>query len=78
MTKSLFAYLDAYHFTEFDYENKAGFLSAGDYILVAKPEGSFVVSRDLINSAKIGVGKIGEMMGALNSKKMWTYAPPSD
>ncbi|TIL67744.1 hypothetical protein [Mesorhizobium sp.] len=69
---------DAYLFTDFDYQDRAKFLSGGDYILVAKPEGGFGVSSHLINSAKIGVGKIGEMMGALNSKEMWTYVPPSD
>lgn len=69
---------DAYKFTDFDYHNRPPFLSAGDYILVAKPEGGLVVSKHLIDTAKIGVGKLGEMMGALNSKEMWRYSPSSD
>ncbi|RWE84484.1 MAG: hypothetical protein EOS63_03090 [Mesorhizobium sp.] len=69
---------DAYKFTDFDYHNRPPFLTIGDYILVAKPEGGLMVSGHLVDAARIGVGKLGEMMGALNSKEMWRYTPPSD
>ncbi|TJV20778.1 MAG: hypothetical protein E5Y04_30710 [Mesorhizobium sp.] len=69
---------DAYKFTDFDYHNRAEFLSSGDYILVAKPEGGLAVSGRLVDASEIGVGKLGEMMGALNSKHMWKYSPPSN
>jgi hypothetical protein len=69
---------DAYRFTDFDYHNRENFLSSGDYILVAKPEGGVAVSGPLVDASEIGVGKLGEMMGALNSRQMWKYSPPSD
>lgn len=68
---------DAYHFTEMDYFNRPSELKAGDYILIAKPEGNGGVSNQLIEEAKIGVGKLGEFMGALNIRRMWTYVPPT-
>jgi hypothetical protein len=67
---------DAYLFTEFDYDNRPRLLSKGDYILIAKPEGGYSVSAELVKRVKISVGKIGEFMGALNKEKMWTYSPP--
>jgi len=69
---------DAYKFTEMDYYNRPKELKAGDYILIAKPEGSGGVRRDLIDTTKIGVGKLGELMGALTVAKMWAYVPPSE
>jgi len=69
---------DAYLFTEMDYHNRPQELRAGDYILIAKPEGGGGVSQQFINVARIGVGKLGELMGALNVRQMWTYVPPTD
>lgn len=67
---------DAYLFTEFDFINRPKIEC--DFILIAKPEGGYSVKRTETDAAKIGVGKLGEMMGALNSKEMWTYTAPSD
>jgi hypothetical protein len=67
---------DAYLFTEFDFVNRPDL--ASEYILVARPEAGHNISRAITNTAKIGVGKLGEMMGALNSEQMWSYTPPSD
>jgi hypothetical protein len=67
---------DAYLFTEFDYDNRPRLLNKGDYILIAKPEGGHCVSSELIQRVKIGVGKIGEFMGALNKQELWNYTPP--
>ncbi|MBV1795822.1 hypothetical protein [Siccirubricoccus sp. G192] len=69
---------DAYHFTEMDYHNRPKELKAGDYILIAKPEGGGGVSNQLIASTRIGVGKLNELMGALNVRDMWTYVPPTE
>jgi hypothetical protein len=69
---------DAYLFTDMDYVNRPHILKPGDYILIAKPEGGGGADKDLIESAKIGVGKIAELMGALNLAKMWKYVPPTE
>lgn len=69
---------DAYLFTDMDFLNRPSIITAGDYILIAKPEGGEVVSHELISSSRIGVGKIGELMGALNKREMWTYVPPTE
>ena len=69
---------DAYRFTDMDYFNRPRELKAGDYILIAKPEGGGGVDNELMASTQIGVGKLGELMGALNVRRMWTYVPPSD
>jgi hypothetical protein len=61
-----------------DYFNRPRELKAGDYILIAKPEGGGGVDNELMASTQIGVGKLGELMGALNVRRMWTYVPPSD
>jgi hypothetical protein len=68
---------DAYRFTDMDFENRPRELAAGDYILVAKPEGSLRVSPELVAEARIGVGKLAEMMGALRKRDMWAYERPS-
>jgi hypothetical protein len=69
---------DAYMFTEMDYYNRPKELKAGDYILIAKPEADGRVRRDLIDTTKIGVGKLKELMGALTVAKTWTYISPTE
>jgi hypothetical protein len=69
---------DAYHFTEFDYHNRPKELRAGDYILIAKPEANGGVPSHLIDTTKIAVGKLKELMGALTVAKTWTYVPPTE
>jgi hypothetical protein len=68
---------DAYLFTDMDYHNRPSELGPGDYVLVAKPEGGAHVSPELIDEARIGVGKLAEFMGALTKRDTWTYKPPS-
>ena len=67
---------DAYLFTEFDFVNRPTITC--EYILVARPAANYRISRLVTDAAKIGVGKLGEMMGALTSREMWTYTPPSE
>lgn len=69
---------DAYIFTKINYYNRPRALKAGDYILIAKPEGSGGVPPDLIDNTKIAVGKLRELMGALTVARMWTYVPPTE
>lgn len=64
---------DAYLFTDADYYSRPPELRAGDFILVAKPEGGFHLDIETIHRERIGVGQIGKFMGALNAKEMWTY-----
>jgi hypothetical protein len=68
---------DACLFTEMDYFNRPKELRAGDYILIAKPEGNGGVTDELIAITQIGVGKLGTLMGALNVRKLWAYVPPT-
>ncbi|MGJ3648524.1 hypothetical protein ACLB0R_08630 [Sphingomonas sp. GlSt437] len=68
---------DAYSFGDMDYVNRPAELKRGDYILIAKPEGGGGASQHLIDAAGIGVGKLGELMGALRTRDMWTYVAPT-
>jgi hypothetical protein len=68
---------DAYIFTEMDFLNRPSLIKAGDYILIAKPEGGGGLGLHLISNYKIGVGKIGDLMGALTMRDMWKYLPPT-
>jgi hypothetical protein len=69
---------DAYLFTEYDYNDRPGFLAKGDFILVARPEAGHAVPRGLVENACIGIGKLAELMGALNVRNVWTYLTPEE
>ncbi len=69
---------DAYRFGDMDFHNRPVELGAGDFILVAKPEGGFSVSAELIRNARIGVGQIAKLMGALTSRNPWEYLTPEE
>lgn len=64
---------DAYRFGDMDFNNRPANLTSGDFILVAKPEGAFSVSPQLIANAKIGIGQLAKMMGALTARQPWEY-----
>lgn len=64
---------DAYLFADTDFYNRPAILNAGDYIIVAKPEAGFTIDYDLIRREKIGVGKIGKFMGAINLPEPWRF-----
>lgn len=68
---------DAYRFGDMDYQNRPRELIAGDYIIIARPEAMGAVSRHLIDVANVGVGMLGEFMGALNRRDMWNYVAPT-
>lgn len=68
---------DAYLYTLHDYYSKPPRLKSGDFILVARPEAKF--DESLVAVAyqdKIGIGKIGKFLGALNRRNIWTYKEP--
>ena len=46
--------------------------------MIGKPEADGGASPELIRQYRIGVGKLGIFMGALNVRKMWTYEPPDE
>ena len=64
---------DAYLFTDAEFFNRPSAIIEGDYIIVGKPEGGIAVDHDLIRQYKIGVGKIGKFMGAVNFRKTWRF-----
>jgi hypothetical protein len=65
---------DHYHHTEMDFYNRPKEIIAGDYILIARPEAA---DHGECSIDKIRIGKIGDLMGALTRRHMWTYEPPS-
>ena len=68
---------DAYCYTEAEFLSRPASIQQGDFILVAKPEGS--VTDEALQHAKaerIGIGQIGKLMGALNYPEVWNYEPP--
>lgn len=63
---------DAYRYTLQDYYSKPRSLGKGNFILIARPEAEYDV--DIVSIAakdKIGIGKIGTLLGALNRKNVW-------
>lgn len=65
---------DAYFYGEMEYMTRPSCLGRGDFILIAKPEARY--NDDLVDLArmdKIGIGKIGKLMGALGHEKVWLY-----
>lgn len=69
---------DAYHFTDADLYTKPDTITAGDFIVVAKPEGGIFIDQSVIEQHRIGIGMIGKFMGALNKTQMWTYLTPEE
>lgn len=66
---------DQYHFSETDFHNRPPEIRAGDYVLIARPEAQPDYG---YSDGKIRIGKIGDFMGALTKRNMWTYVSPSD
>src|SRR5262249_37715993 len=65
---------DDYHFGEVSKIKIMPLLKGGGYILLAKPEAKGIMSNDVGN--KVGIGKIGKLLGALNVEEYWRYTPP--
>ena len=67
---------DEYRYTLTHYYQKPAQITAGGFILIAKPEGGY--SYDIVEIAqndKISIGKWGALMGALYHDNHWNYIP---
>lgn len=67
---------DEYLFTESSYDELRPKLRVTQFVLIARPEGGFTdAARDRAGDKQIGIGKLAELMGALNSRQIWKYRP---
>jgi hypothetical protein len=65
---------DDYSFGDYDMITRHSILKRGGFILIARPEANNYSENDPVN--KIGIGKIGKLLGALNKNDFWNYDPP--
>jgi hypothetical protein len=67
---------DDYYFGSSSLYNKPDILKNGGFFLIARPEASGIEKN--IPQEKLGIGKLGKLLGALNREDYWNYFPPSD
>jgi hypothetical protein len=70
---------DAYDYGLGEYLAHPRSLGHGDFILIADPNADW--DESLVERArkdKIGIGKIGKLMGALNLRNVWAYETPEE
>ena len=65
---------DDYSFGDYDMITRHSVLKKGGFILIARPEAENFSDNNASN--KIGIGKIGKLLGALNKNDFWNYEPP--
>lgn len=65
---------DDYYFGSSSLENKPSILKDGGFFLIAKPEAKKFEGNE--PNEKLGIGKIGKLLGALNQEDFWNYEPP--
>lgn len=65
---------DDYYFGDYAQIEAHSILKNGGFILIARPEATSSEGND--SASRIGVGKIGRLLGALNKQDYWTYEPP--
>ena len=69
---------DSYIYRLHDFYSKPPMLSDGDFILIARPEAKYTAEvQRLAVQNKIGIGKLGEFLGALHKRDTWTYSKDS-
>jgi hypothetical protein len=74
MSEVIVVLSDDYYFGAASLQNKPNILKDGGFFLIARPEANdFEVN---IPSEKLGVGKIGKLLGALNQEDFYNYEPP--
>lgn len=67
---------DAYDFSEAAYHSRPKEISRGSYVLIARPEASYALAAySLAVGDGIGLGKIGDLMGALWLEDVSGYKP---
>lgn len=65
---------DDYYFSSASLQNKPEILKNGGFFLIARPEARGEEENQPLE--KLGMGKIGKLLGALNRKDFWNYEPP--
>lgn len=65
---------DDYNFNDYSLITRHNILKNGGFILLARPEATYDGNNNLEN--KLGIGKIGKLLGALNQNDFWNYQPP--
>jgi hypothetical protein len=65
---------DDYAFNSESIHKKPAILKDGGFFLKARPEGSGIDKS--IPEEKLGLGKIGKLLGAINKEEYWNYEPP--
>jgi hypothetical protein len=65
---------DDYYFGYASLQNKPAVLKDGGFFLIARPEASGFEGNEPLE--KLGIGKIGKLLGALNMEDFWNYEPP--
>ena len=65
---------DDYYFGDYGKMTMHPILKKGGFILIARPEATNHNEND--SDLKLGVGKIGKLLGALNKDDYWNYEPP--
>jgi hypothetical protein len=65
---------DDYYFTYDSLHDKPSILKDGGFFLIARPEASGFEGNK--SKEKLGAGKIGKLLGALNKEDYWNYEPP--
>ncbi len=67
---------DEYIYTLSHYFQKPTQITAGGFILIAKPEAKYVHSiAEVAQEEKVSIGKWGALLGALNDEEHWKYVP---
>jgi hypothetical protein len=64
---------DDYYFGDYAQIEAHSILKDGGFILIARPEATNSEGNDV--KSRIGVGKIGRLLGALNKPDYWTHEP---
>jgi len=65
---------DDYYFGDYAKITIHPILKNGGFILIARPEATNHNDNDI--DLKLGIGKIGKLLGALNKDDYWKYEPP--
>lgn len=74
MTSVLVVLSDDYYFGTASLQSKPAILKDGGFFLIAKPEASGFDGNK--PTEKLGIGKLGKLLGALNKEDFWNYEPP--
>lgn len=74
MSEVIIVLSDDYYFGSASLQKKPDILKDGGFFLIARPEASGYEGNEPLE--KLGVGKIGKLLGALNKEDFWNYEPP--